>query len=715
MSESPTITLSLPESDIALLTLDAPGSVVNLLTPAVLTELEQILDALQPRSDMAGLVFLSGKPGSFLAGADVTSLATRLDTPREQTVLRCQRGQEILARLAEFPGATVAAIDGPCLGGGAELAVWCDRRVMSDDPRSELRFPEVELGLHPGWGGTARLPRLVGLSAAVSMITEGLAVAAGDARQMGLTSDVVPAESLLAAAVNLVRAEQLSGQFRCDRRKWRAPLTIRDHERAFLAWSAGAALRRKTRGLYPAPEAALDLLLKAASLDVTAACRREVDSFASLFGSPVNTALLNVYFLNARNKRDRGVDRDDLVPTPIQSVGVIGAGIMGTSVAVANIRGGLPVTIMDANQTALDRGIRQVMEELCHDPRTGPSPAERAIAVGPRLSRCRADEELARCELVLETVVENAEVKKSIYARLESKLDSSTILATNTSTITISSLAQNMRHPERFCGIHFFNPVRRMKLVEVIRGPQTSDQTVATAVAYAKQIGKSPIVVNDGPGFLVNRLLSPYMNESLALVQEGASLFDIDRAARHFGMRMGPISLYDVVGLDTAFYAGRTMWEAFPDRVYPSPVLPALIKAGRLGQKSGAGFFAYHKPSPRGVADPRAVQLIEPYLTSVPRPFTLEELTNRLFLPMLLEATRVLDEHIVRDARDIDLGLIFGLGFPACRGGLLFWADQVGIRRLLEMLKPLEHLGSRMQPTPLLQRMAAEGGTFYDS
>jgi 3-hydroxyacyl-CoA dehydrogenase/enoyl-CoA hydratase/3-hydroxybutyryl-CoA epimerase/3-hydroxyacyl-CoA dehydrogenase/enoyl-CoA hydratase/3-hydroxybutyryl-CoA epimerase/enoyl-CoA isomerase len=253
-----------------------------------------------------------------------------------------------------------------------------------------------------------------------------------------------------------------------------------------------------------------------------------------------------------------------------------------------------------------------------------------------------------------------------------------------------------------------------MKLVEIIRGANTSDETIATAVQYAKGIGKSPIVVNDGPGFLVNRLLLPYMNASLELISEGAKIPDIEKAAKKFGMPMGPITLYDVVGLDTAFYAGRTMWEAFPSRINPSPILPALVKAGRLGQKSGKGFFAYDNPKKKGMPDPGLSEFVDPYMKNETHDFSIEEITQRLFLPMLLEATRVLEAKIVRDVRDVDLGLIFGLGFPPFKGGLLHWADTMGASQLLEQLKPFEDLGERMQPTELLQQMAEDNQKFYE-
>jgi 3-hydroxyacyl-CoA dehydrogenase/enoyl-CoA hydratase/3-hydroxybutyryl-CoA epimerase/3-hydroxyacyl-CoA dehydrogenase/enoyl-CoA hydratase/3-hydroxybutyryl-CoA epimerase/enoyl-CoA isomerase len=313
---------------------------------------------------------------------------------------------------------------------------------------------------------------------------------------------------------------------------------------------------------------------------------------------------------------------------------------------------------------------------------------------------------------VIEAVVESPEVKKQIYARLEPQLREKAILASNTSTIPITRLAEGLKRPADFCGIHFFNPVRKMPLVEVIRGKQTSDETVATAVTYAKSIGKSPIVVNDGPGFLVNRLLLPYMNEAIELLLDGAEVSAIDKASRNFGMPMGPITLFDVVGLDTAFYAGRVMYDAFPDRIMVSPVLPVLIKAGRLGQKTGAGFFKYAPGKDRGEADPTLAKYLTPMIRGQQK-FSQEQITARLFLPMLLEATRLLEDKIVRDVRDVDLGLIFGLGFPPFKGGLLFWADTIGAAKVLEMLKPLEGQGERWKPTPMLEEMARSGKKFY--
>ncbi|MCA9220584.1 MAG: multifunctional fatty acid oxidation complex subunit alpha, partial [Planctomycetales bacterium] len=316
-------------------------------------------------------------------------------------------------------------------------------------------------------------------------------------------------------------------------------------------------------------------------------------------------------------------------------------------------------------------------------------------------------------DVVVEAVVENMDVKKKVLQETEGQIADHCIFASNTSSLSITEMQSVAKRPENVAGFHFFNPVSRMPLIEVIAGAQSSKETVATLFELAKRMGKTPIVVKDGPGFLVNRLLFPYMNESLALLCDGASIKQVDRAAKAFGMPMGPIELYDMVGLDTAMMAGRTMWEAFPELIYSSPLLPAIVKTGRLGQKNGRGFFSYQNKKGRPEADPEIEQMIGVYQKQ-PRKIDEQEITHRLFLSMLLEATRVLSAGIVRDVRDVDLGLIFGLGFPPFRGGLLWWADTLGAAKIVELLKPLESLGPRMQPTPLLLKMAEEGRKFYD-
>ncbi len=715
MSPSPTISVSMLEPDIAMLTLDAPDKGANILSRSVLDEFSQQLDQLETRDDLAGLIICSGKPSMFIAGADLREFAASLDAPKEDVVNICRRGQTLFGRLAKCPFVTVAAIDGICVGGGAELAIWCDRRVLSNNPKTEYGFPEVKLGLFPGWGGTARTPRIIGVGNAIEMITGGESISAREAFALELASDVVPADKLISAAANVIRAEQNSGRYLKDRDRWAEPIELNETEHGFLGITASAYIQQQTKGQYPAPMAALELMMESVALDAESACQMEAEGMAELFGSPVNAALLNVFFLQDRIKKDRGIDREDVEPKSIGTIAVIGAGIMGAGIASANVKRKLPVVLTDANADSLSKGAKLVLEEVAFNRETKGIDAQRAVEFGPLLNITHgdaADAELAACDLVIEAVVENPEVKKKIFARLEPQLREDAILASNTSTIPITKLAEDLQRPEQFCGIHFFNPVRRMKLVEVIRGEKTSDETTRTAVAYAKKIGKMPIVVNDGPGFLVNRLLFPYMNESVELLCEGAPIKDIERAAKKFGMPMGPIELFDMVGLDTAIYAGITMVQAFPDRFVASPVLPALMKAGRLGQKSGAGFYSYNNRKKRPELDPDLDRMLAIYMRE-PTEFTPESITARLFLPMLLEATRALEAHIVRDVRDVDFGLIFGLGFPPFKGGLLHWADSLGASKILEMLKPFEDLGERMRPTSLLLEMAETGGKFY--
>ncbi|MCC7087379.1 MAG: enoyl-CoA hydratase/isomerase family protein [Pirellulales bacterium] len=712
MPNESVVKLSFPEADIAMLTFDDPKKGANVLTSHVLEELSVQLDSLEKRTGLAGLVIRSGKPGSFIAGADIREFAASFEMPKQQIVEFCHRGRKLFQRLSTYPFVTVATIDGICVGGGAELAIWCDRRVLSLNPKSQFGFPEVKLGLFPGWGGTARTSRMIGLSNAVELVTGAENIDAASAFKLGIADDVAPAERLQDAAIRMIRDEQQSKQFLDDRQRWSAPIKINETELGFLGATASALIQQQTKGHYPAPFAALEVMLGAAALDIDAACEEEAKGMAALFGSPVNRSLINVFFLSDRNKKDLGIDRPNIVARPIQSVAVIGSGIMGQGIAAANLRRDVPVTMTDAAAKALSAGVQKVLEEVSYNKQTKGADPARAVKFAALLNATTTDAEVATCDLVVEAVVENAAVKQQVFARLEPQLREHAVLASNTSTIPITQLAKALKRPQQFCGIHFFNPVRKMPLVEVIRGKQTSDETIATAVAYAKAIGKSPIVVNDGPGFLVNRLLLPYMNESIELLLDGADIAAIDRAAKNFGMPMGPITLFDVVGLDTAFYAGRVMYDAFPERVVVSPVVPALIKAGRLGQKSGAGFFKYHPGKDRGEPDPALQSIVESMVRSQQQ-FSEAQLTARLFLPMVLEATRLLQDKIVRDIRDVDLGLIYGLGFPPFKGGLLFWADTLGASKIIEMLKPFESLGQRWKPTPMLEEMAHAGSRFY--
>jgi 3-hydroxyacyl-CoA dehydrogenase/enoyl-CoA hydratase/3-hydroxybutyryl-CoA epimerase/3-hydroxyacyl-CoA dehydrogenase/enoyl-CoA hydratase/3-hydroxybutyryl-CoA epimerase/enoyl-CoA isomerase len=708
-----TITVSYPEPDIAVLTLDMPDKGANVLSRSVLEELSAHLDSLETNNELAGLIFISGKPGQFIAGADLREFAASLDIESKETVEMCLRGQGLFQRFTKCPFVTIAAIDGICVGGGAELASWCDRRVMTSNPKTQFGFPEVKLGLFPGWGGTVRGPRLVGLSNAVEMITGGESISGKEAFQMGWACDLVDAEDLLGAAIRVVRAEQETGEYKQDRETWSGSVDISAGELGFLGAAASAMIQKHTKGQYPAPVSALEIMLGAAGVDSDTACQMEAEGMADLFGSPINRSLLNIFFLTDRNKKDTGVANQSVEPADIKSAGVIGAGIMGAGIAAANVRRRISATITDTRPEALAQGVQSILEEVSYNRELKAKDVEKAVEFAPLVNGTLSSSEVAKADVVIEAAVENKDIKKQIFAGLEPHMRDDAILASNTSTIPISDLASELQRPERFCGIHFFNPVRKMKLVEVIRGQKTSDETVATAVAYVKRLGKMPIICNDGPGFLVNRLLLPYMNEALELVLEGAEVKTVEKSAKTFGMPMGPIELYDMVGIDTAVHAGKVLCDAFPDRFSGNELLPALLEAGRLGRKTGTGFYSYNNKKKKPQPDPDFDKFLKTYQTSQPKKFDRKELTNRLFLPMLVEATRILEEEIVRDPRDIDLGMIFGTGFPPFKGGLMFWADSVGADKIVEMLKPFESLGKRFHPTDLLLEKAKSGGKFY--
>ncbi|MEN1679273.1 MAG: 3-hydroxyacyl-CoA dehydrogenase NAD-binding domain-containing protein, partial [Planctomycetota bacterium] len=520
---------------------------------------------------------------------------------------------------------------------------------------------------------------------------------------------------LLGTALSMVRSEQTHGQYLANRQRWSKPITISETELTFLGATASGVIQQKTGGHYPAPLAALELMLEASMLDLDAALELEAERFAPLFGSPVNRALLNVFFLTDRAKKTE-VGRK---PAPLSRIGVVGAGTMGRGIAAATARRGVGVTLCDSRADALADGVSAVVTEAAYDRELkGPS-ADRAADLAALVDASIEPAALGAADLVVEAIFEDAAAKRDLFAKIEPHAGDETILCSNTSTIPISTLAEGLARPDRFCGLHFFNPVRKMPLVEVIRGSQTSDETIARATAFARQIGKTPVVVADGPGFLVNRLLMPYLGEATRLVEEGVPIRDIEKAAKRFGMPMGPITLQDVVGLDVCLHAGRVMRQAFPDRVLESPLIAALVDAGRLGQKSGKGFFDYPpaKPGkpPKGADSAEVVRIRNAACggQSDTRAERVGSITDRLLLPMLVEATRAIEDGIVRDARELDLAMILGVGFPPFRGGLLFWADTVGAAAIAEKLRPLEALGPRYEVTGLLAEAAKANASFY--
>ncbi len=702
------------QGPIALVTFDLPEKRVNTLSRPVLGELAELVDRFQQRTDLQGLLFQSGKPGQFVAGADLNELAALKDATREQVIDVLAAGHALLARISQLPFPTVALIDGNCLGGGTELALAMDYRIAAEGKSTKIGLPETTIGLIPGWGGTQRLPRLIGIHHAIEMLTSGNPISAQRAAQLGLVFDVVPGERLIDEGRRLIAHARRTGEWERNRQCRSGPLGLSENQMNFAFAVAEGAVKAKTKGQYPAPLAALKAVREGVNRTLEDGLKVEQEVALEVFGTPICGNLISVFFMNNRVSRNPGVDDPKRAPRPVNRIGVLGAGLMGAGIATAHARSRIPANMVDMDDERLQAGLDRAQHVIASRIKLGRATPEDMANMLAHISTSTSHQVFADCDVVVEAVVENEELKTSLYRELAGSLRDDAILASNTSTISITRMAESAPNAERFAGLHFFFPVDRMQLVEVIRGEKTSDETIATLVALSRRIRKTPIVVKDCPGFLVNRILLPYMNESLLLLLEGASMDQIDKAATRFGMPMGPIALHDLVGLDTASYAGKVMVEAFSDRAVLTPLLEELVEAGRLGKKSGAGFRAFRGRKSRPQADPEIEPFLEHHRTDQ-RDVGDEEITDRLILPMLLEATRILDEGIVREPSHVDVGLFMGIGFPTFRGGLLRWCDNEGAGKILDRLPRYEPLGKRFEPTEMLTQMAQSGELFYPS
>ncbi len=711
-ASGPALHLDFVQPGIARITYDQPGSRANTLNQGVQSEFEAILTQLEHTADLKGLIFCSGKPGMFIAGADLKELAA-LDPSAANARDLTLRGLKFIGRFETLPCPTVALIDGGCMGGGTELSLAMDYRLAGSHPKCEIGLPETKIGILPGWGGTQRLPRLIGPSLAIEMICTGEPVKPARARAIGFVWDAVPSEKILEEGLRLLAWSRESGDWKKIRVKKQQPVGLSEDQHQYTFGVARAQVLAKTKGQFPAPLAALDAIAKGCNLTLDEGLKIETDHFLPLVGSTISRNLIAIFFMNQRLAKDPGVADASIQPKNVGRVGVIGAGIMGAGIVGAHLRKGVSTVMIDVTPEALQKGVASITKVMQSRIEVGRATPNDLVSVLGLLNTTQSYGQLADREVVIEAVVENEEVKTKVYIELQDILKDDAILASNTSTISITRMAGAVKNPANFAGLHFFNPVDRMQLVEVIRGEKTSDQTVVTLVALAKKVGKTPIVVKDCPGFLVNRILFPYLNEAMVLLEEGAAPRAIDKAASEFGMPMGPMTLSDVVGLDTALYAGMVVNRAFAERAKDTKILAALVAAGRLGQKSGAGFYSYAKGS-RGIDDPTFAPILDKCRTAR-REIETEEIRDRLFLPMLVEASLVLTEGIVREPADVDMGLILGLGFPVQHGGLLRWADTVGMSKILARLAKYDGLGKRFVPTEQMRTLASSGKGFFSA
>ncbi len=698
---------------LAVVTFDLPDEKVNKFSSPVMEELSSLTDRLSAANGIESLIFRSGKKDVFVAGADVREIEN-ISSP-EDGKIKSAVGQRIFDRWSKLPFPTVAAIGGACLGGGTELALACDYRLMSDSKKAVIGLPEVNLGILPAWGGSQRLPRLVGIAAALDMILTGKALDGKRARKIGLADAVVPEAIFDEWGEKFARSKFKTRKPR-GRRGPRsvANLLLEGNPigRALVFGRARQAVMERTQGRYPAPLEALAAVEEGRSKRLPEALAVENTRFGNLIGTPIQKNLLRIFFWTEDVRKETGARNPTVEPREVERVGVLGAGVMGGGIA----------------QLAADKGIPARMKDIALDPLAHGFHAAAAIwQERVRKHRLTAAEFRRKMDLIsggldysgfaaatvtIEAVVEKVGVKQAVLKEWEESVPDDRIFASNTSTLPITRIAAGASQPRRVVGMHFFNPVHKMPLVEVIRGEKSSDETVATVFALAKKLGKTPVVVKDAPGFLVNRVLAPYLSEAVRLLQDGCRIEDVDASMTEFGMPVGPLALLDDVGIDVAIKGGQTMAEAFPKRLPLADNFESLAKAGGLGRKSGHGFYLYAGTN-RTKVDRSVYALLNlrpPDKTILPA----EVLQARLLMPMINEAAFCLEDGIVPEPAKLDLAMIFGTGFPPFRGGLLRYADDLGIDRVVNRLEDLEErLGPRFEPSPLLMRMAREKTTFY--
>ena len=705
------IKVSLLPSGIAQLIFDLEGSSVNKFDRLTMKELGEAT-AVIGKSDARGVIFSSAK-STFIVGADITEFTGLFATGPEAIRDWIGRANEVFNAIEDLPLPTVAAINGVALGGGFELALSADYRVALES--AVVGFPEVKLGILPGFGGTVRLPRLIGSEKAIAWISQGSHIPSKIALAERALDAIVANDDLIAAAEQIIE-DCLNGSsdYTAQRAIKTSPVPESPEEVAALFMSAKPAVVKASGTHYPAPLTAVEVMEKGVLESRAGALVEEREGFIQLAGTSTAANLVQM-FLNDQFLASKSRALSKGVPV-ISRAAVLGAGIMGGGIAYQSALRGTPIVMKDIAQAGLDLGMNEAQTLVAKQVKRGKMTTESADRIIGSITPSLAYEDVAGAELVVEAVVENESVKKSVLAELESVVAEDAIIATNTSTISVDCLATALNKPKRFCGMHFFNPVPLMPLVEVIRGQETSKETIASTVAYAKSLGKTPIVVNNCPGFLVNRILFPYFGAFSTLVYEGADFRQIDRVMEEFGWPMGPAYLLDVVGIDTAVHAQAVMAAGFARMELGfESAIDKLYSQGDLGQKSGRGFYDYvvdENGRLKKQPNPEIDSLIAS-ISAKRRSFSDSEIRDRLMLALCLETVRCLEDGIVETAIEADMGLVLGLGFPKFRGGALRFIDQLGLTEFCELADSYTHLGPMLTPTAKLREMAKAKLSYY--
>lgn len=716
MFEGKTLSLTTLDNDYAEIKFDSQSGSVNKFNAETLAELRQAMDILKQQQGIKGLLLSSGK-SVFVVGADITEFKGMFSASKEQFVEAAYVVNALFSEIEDLPYPSVAAINGFALGGGFEVCLACDCRVISS--KAAVGLPETGLGIIPGWGGTVRLPRLIGYTDAVQWIVSGQQQKPAAAQQAGAVDVIAEPEELRTESLKVLQ-EMVDGtrDYEARRLQKTSPLTLSGAELEAAASNYRAAVVGKLGSHYPAQLKAIDLVAGAASLGRDEAVRRENVAFYEISQTAQARALVGL-FLNeqyvVKLAKNRAVAHK---PEPIKTAGVIGAGIMGGGIAYQNAIRGYSVVMKDIAQPALDLGIDEATKLLSKSVSRGKLTEDKAQQLLSSISPTLVDSDINGCEILVEAVVELEVVKMQVLAAAEALLPTTSIMTSNTSTISINRLAEPLQRPENFCGMHFFNPVHAMPLVEIIRGEHTSDATVAAVCTYALGLGKKPIVVNDCPGFLVNRVLFAMLFGLEIMISEGADFQQIDKVMEGWGLPMGPAYLMDVIGIDTINHCYPVMMDGLPQRfkktadVWPTE---AVCNAKRLGQKNGLGYYRYElneKGKPAKVVDPEVIAMLES-LYGAAKQLEADEIIDRLMVAMAMEMIHCLEEGVVASPAEADMALIYGVGFPPFHGGICRWMDEIGLQEICDRGDRYLSISELYRPTEKLRAMAAKGETLY--
>jgi 3-hydroxyacyl-CoA dehydrogenase/enoyl-CoA hydratase/3-hydroxybutyryl-CoA epimerase len=693
---APTIRREVDSEGVCVLTFDRPESGANIFDAITLRDLDEQLDFVEKQSSLRGAILISGKESIFIAGADLQTLLRKAESGEMRAFIA--EGQRIMNRLAALKIPTVAAIHGACAGGGYEVTLACDHRIASDAPATRIGLPETTLGLVPAWGGATRLPRMIGPEKAAEVILKGKLHSAQEALQLGLVDEVVSQEKLLEAA----RKKLLAGK-RPQGNVFAPPTSI-----------------EVPRSQNPAPARAAEIINRSLTNSIEASLAHELDAIVELGELESTRNLIRNFFLADRYRKGSGKASGEKVA----HAAVIGAGVMGSGIAQWLSARGVTVILRDVSVDLLERGLANIEKTYAEAVKRNLMSEEKAKEGRSRIVASANPGPMRDVQIVIEAASEKLEIKKQIFHDIDPKIDDTDILATNTSALSISTLAAETKHPRRVIGLHFFNPVSRMKLIEVVIGKETAEETKERALAFARQIGKVPIVVRDSPGFLVNRVLFPYLLEAAELFERGVDAKKIDDALVEWGMPMGPLRLIDEIGIDITDDIAATLAASLGERARTPAILTKMRAANMLGRKTGAGFYKYegktqspndsidewrHSSAPESADSGRSGAPPSPQPGSS-IPATTEDLALRLVYLMVNEAARCLEEKVVASPEDADYGMILGTGFPSLRGGPLRFADHFGIG---EMARAGERHGGKFQPCNLLREHAEKGTKFY--